>query len=166
MKIESAEEKDTQAIVSIFIANQDDPGLFQEPESEVRRNLGDFSVVRDTDGRVVACAGLHSDSPELAEVYGVAVLPELQGRGIGAKLMGKCKERAVASQRSHLWLATVKPEYFQRYSFRPISRWSLPASVLLRKLRQVFQQPVQRWIPALFGRHTFMKCSLLDGQGS
>jgi amino-acid N-acetyltransferase len=166
MTIESAEEKDAQAIVSIFIANQDDPGLFQEPESEVKRNLRDFSVVRDADGKAIACAGLHRDSAELAEVYGVAVLPELQGRGIGAMLIRKCKERAAASQLTHLWLATVKPEYFQRYSFRPISRWSLPASVLLRKVRQVFLQPVQRWVPALLGRHTFMKCSLLDRQGS
>jgi N-acetylglutamate synthase-like GNAT family acetyltransferase len=62
MTIESAEEKDAQAIVSIFIANQDDPGLFQEPESEVKRNLRDFSVVRDADGKAIACAGLHRDS--------------------------------------------------------------------------------------------------------
>ena len=102
---------------------------------------------------------------ELAEIYGVAVLPELQGQGIGATLIQKCKERAAASQVTHLWLATFKPDYFRRYSFRSISRWSLPASVLQRKLRQVFEQPVQRWALALLGRHTFMKCNLLDKQG-
>jgi len=160
MKVESATTKDTQAIISIFAANQDDPGLFQESEAEVRRNLKDFLVARDAAGRAVACAGIHRDSAELAEIFGVAVLPEFQGQGIGAALMRECKERAAASRLMHLWLATVKPEYFRRFLFRPISRWSLPAPVLLRKLRQVLRQPVQRWVPALRGRHTFMQCSL------
>ncbi|MBZ5706780.1 MAG: GNAT family N-acetyltransferase [Acidobacteriia bacterium] len=164
MTIEPATVNDTQAIVSVFIANQYDPGLFQEHEAEVKRNLRDFLVVRDANGKVVACAGLHRDSAELAEIYGVAVLPELQGQGIGAILMRKCTEQAVAGQVTHLWLATIKPEYFRRYSFRPISRWSLPTSVLLRKLRQVFQQPVQRWVPVLLGRHTFMHCNLVEKQ--
>src|SRR5262249_29160040 len=157
---------DTQAIVSIFIANKGDPGLFQEPEVEVRRTLRDFLVARDANGKVVACAGLHHDSAELAEIYGVAVLPEFQGQGIGAMLMQKCKERAATCRLAHLWLATVRHEYFRRYSFRPISRWSLPTSVLLRKFRHVFQQPVHRWVPVLLGRHTFMKCNLPDEQSS
>jgi len=157
MIIGSATVEDVQAIVSIFVSNRSDPGLFQESEAGVRRNLGDFLVARDANGRVVACSGLHRDSAELAEVYGVAVLPELQGQGIGAMLMQKCKERAFASQLTCLWLATVKPEYFRRYSFCTISRWSLPTSVLLRKFRQVFEQPVQRWVPVLFGRHTFIE---------
>ena len=166
MTIDSAAAEDTQSIVSIVFANKSDPGLFQETQAQVRRNLRDFLVVRDANGRVVACLGLHRDSPELAEVYGVAVLPELQGQGIGAMLMQKCKERAVASQLTSLWLATVKPEYFRRYSFLTISRWSLPPSVLLRKFRQVLQQPVQRWVPVLLGRHTFMKCDLRERPGS
>jgi amino-acid N-acetyltransferase len=160
MTIEPATEKDAQTIVALFVANKSDQGLFQESTEEVKRNLRDFFVARAAGGRVVACAGLHRDSQELAEIYGVAVLPELQGRGIGRLLMQKCKDRAAAGGIAYLWLATIKPEYFRRYSFHPISRWSLPAAVLWRKLRQVFQQPLSRWAPALFGRHTFMKCDL------
>lgn len=44
MRIEPATVHDTQAIVSIFIANKGDPGLFQESDAEVRRNLQDFLV--------------------------------------------------------------------------------------------------------------------------
>ena len=80
--IDSAAAEDTQSKVSIFLANKSDPGLFQETQAQVRRNLRDFLVVRDANGGVVACLGLHRDSPELAEVYGVAVLPELKGRGL------------------------------------------------------------------------------------
>ena len=166
MIIESATIADVQAIVSIFVSNRSDPGLFQEPAAQVQENLADFLVARDADGSIVACLGVHRDSNELAEVYGVAVLPRLQGQGIGAMLLQKCKGRALASHISLLWLATVKPKYFSRYSFRPISRWNLPTSVLLRKVRLVFQQPILRWLPTLFGRHIFMTCDLREGQGS
>ncbi len=166
LRIEPATAQDAHAIVAILLANEADPGLFQESEIEVRRNLGDFLVAWDANGRAVACSGIHRDSADLAEIYAVAVLPEFQGKGIGVQLLQKCKEWASGSGLTYFWLATVKPEYFRRYSFHPISRWSLPAPVLMRKLRQVFQQPARRWIPALLGRHTFMKCSVRDGHSS
>lgn len=162
MRVERARTEDAKSIVSILVANRGDPGLFQEAEEQVRRNLGDFLVTLDPDGKVVGCAGMHRDSEELAEIYGVAVRPEYQGRGIGGMLMQKCKERATENHVKNLWLATIKPDYFRRYSFEPVSRWTLPSSVLLRKLRQVFQQPVNRWVPVLCGRHTFMWCRLED----
>lgn len=158
--IEPASVADIQAIAAVFSSNRSDRGLFQEPVTELKRNLADFLVARDADGCVVGCLGLHRDTAELAEVYGMAVLPKFQGQGIGTKLLQECKRRAVATDVSLLWLATVKPEYFSRYSFRPTSRRELPASVLLRKLRLVFQQPAQRWVPVLLGLHTFMICDL------
>jgi hypothetical protein len=55
------------------------------------------------------------------------------------------------------WLATAKPSYFARFGFQPISRFQLPIRVLWTKLRLIFQQPPARWLPALLGRHTFMR---------
>lgn len=163
MTIEPATMADLKAIAAVFLSNKSDRGLFQEPLPEIKRNLADFLVARDANGGVVACAGLHRDTDKLAEIYGVAVLPEFQGQGIGTTLLQECRRRAVAAHISFLWLATVKPEYFSRHSFGPVSRWTLPAPVLLRKFRLVFQQPVLRWVPALFGRHTFMICDLGEG---
>jgi amino-acid N-acetyltransferase len=150
---------DAMAISAVLALNRDDPGLFQESATAVARTLGDFLVAHNH-ARIVGCAGLHPDSPELAEVYAVAVTPQCQGQGIGRQLMEACRQRARSNGIRYLWLATVKPEYFSRYGFQPISRWELPASVLLRKLRQTFQQPRARWLPALFGRHTFMRCAV------
>jgi amino-acid N-acetyltransferase len=155
--IESARTEDALAISSVLAMNRDDPGLFQESAIAVAGTLVDFFVARNEAGRIVGCAGLHRDSPELAELYAVAVVPQCQGQGIGRQLTQTCQERARMSGIRHVWLATVKPEYFSRHGFHPMSRWELPASVLLRKLRQTFQQPPGRWLPALLGRHTFMR---------
>ena len=56
-----------------------------------------------------------------------------------------------------LWLGTAKPQYFARFGFKPMSRWHLPLSLLIYKLWLVFRQPMERWIPAVFGRHVFMR---------
>jgi amino-acid N-acetyltransferase len=152
-----ARANDAAAISSILAMNRDDPGLFQESTAAVADSLGDFFVARDKTQRVVGCAGLHRESQALAEIYAVAVSPTCQGQGIGRQLMGACQQRAGSSGIREVWLATIKPEYFSRYGFQPISRWDLPASVLLRKLRQTLRQPLGRWVPALAGRHTFMR---------
>ena len=81
MTIEPATGKDTQAIVSIFIANNRDPGLFQESETRVRGKLQDCLVARNPIGGVVACAGLHRDSDQLAEIYGLASLTRTSRSG-------------------------------------------------------------------------------------
>jgi len=155
--VEQATKDDVSAIVVVFAANREDRGLFQESESEVRSNLGDFFVARHAQRGVVGCAALHRCSPTMAEILGVAVLPAFQGQGVGHLLMQHCECVAKDAGVGRLWLATIKPAYFARFGFKPISRWDLPAPVLLRKLRQVFQQPVERWLPAVVGRHTFMQ---------
>jgi amino-acid N-acetyltransferase len=152
-----AKTGDAEAISSVLTANRDDPGLFQESAPAVARTLEDFFVARNEAGKVVGCAGLHRDSAELAEVYAVAVTPDCQGQGIGGHLMHACHQRARSSGIHHLWLATIKPAYFSRYGFEPMSRWESPASVLVRKLRQTLRQRGGRWLPALFGQHTFMR---------
>lgn len=163
MIIEPATAADVPAIVAVFAANRGDHGLFRERESDVRRNWPNFLVAREADGSVVGCAGVHRDPDGWAELFGVAVLPRLQAKGIGSDLVPKCVEKAAASGVSHLWLGTMKPGYFARFGFHQVPRRALPAAVLLRKLRQVFHQPVEHWTPVLFNlRHTFMLRELND----
>lgn len=158
--IRPAVTDDAAAISRVLAVNRADRGLFQESAAAVVRSIEDFLVACNGAGQIVGCAGLHRDSARLAEIYAVAVTPQCQGQGVGRQLMQACKQRARSAGIRHLWLATVKPEYFIGYSFQAISRWELPASALLRKLRHTLQQPVERWLPALFGRHTFLRCTL------
>jgi len=163
--IEQARISDAGAISNILASNREDPGLFQESAKAVRCAIDDFVVARSETGEVIGCAGLHRDSFALGEVYAVAVTPKYQGQGIGGQLMRSCELSGRTQGIRHLWLATIKPAYFSRYGFEIISRWELPGSVLLRKLRQTFRQPAGRWLPTLFGRHTLMRQRLEFGAG-
>jgi ribosomal protein S18 acetylase RimI-like enzyme len=53
----------------------------------------------------------------------IGVVPELQGRGIGSKLMVKCCER-IDSQKDASYLETDRPEnlpFYQRFGFKVIA---------------------------------------------
>lgn len=155
--IVEASEQDVGDIVSILRANRGDPSMFLRSPANVRKNLRDLIVAKDTGEQIIGCAALHKYSPTLGEILSVGVLPDFHGQGIGSRLMENCIQQADANGIEQLWLATVKPGYFRRFGFKRFSRWKLPASVLSYKLRQVFQQPLRRWLPAILGKFTFME---------
>jgi amino-acid N-acetyltransferase len=159
MLIREALDADVGSIFAVLCANRNDSSLFQQPEHQVRRTLGDFILATDEMGILLGCAALHWHSEENAEILAVAVVPEAQGHGVGGALMCECVQRAISKSPDGLclWLATAKPGYFQRFGFLPIPGFRLPFLVLWTKFRLVLQQPPARWVPALLGRHTFMK---------
>ncbi|HJZ66827.1 MAG TPA: GNAT family N-acetyltransferase [Blastocatellia bacterium] len=155
--IDAAADSDVSGIVAVLRANQDDRSLFQRSAANVGRHLRDFLVAKDAAGRIVGCAAVHRYSTTLAEVLSVAVLPKAQGQQVGRGLVDACLRRGEALGVTWLWLATLKPGYFARFGFEPMSRWGLPAWVLWAKLRQVFEQTPDHWFPSLMGRQTFMR---------
>lgn len=152
---------DAEGIAAALRANRGDRSLFQRSVRDVLRHIADFLVVRDAGARVIGCAALHCHSHRVAEILSVAVLPERQGRGLGALLVRACEERARALGRIELWLGTAKPAYFARLGYSSGSRWRFlllcgGPGILANKLAAVTAQPPARWLPALVGRHTWM----------
>lgn len=157
VSLRSAKPEDIQRIGEVLRFNLSDVSLFQQPLREVRRNLPEFVLAEDNRGSVVGCAQLHCYKRGTVEILAVSVHPNSQGQGVGKALMRRCIDSAMSRDARLVWLATAKPIYFARYGFEPISKWDLSVGVLFHKLRLVFQQPTSRWLPALAGRHTFMK---------
>jgi N-acetylglutamate synthase-like GNAT family acetyltransferase len=146
---------DAPRIVELLRANCDDPSMFVRSQSDVRAHVRDFLIAEDDHHRTVGCAAFHEHSAWLAELLSVAVEPSLHGLGVGSALVEESLEQA-AQRGGLVFLATAKPEYFSRFGFTPISKWVLPAGVLVDKFAKVLAQPIRRWIPSLLGRHTFM----------
>ena len=154
--IRRATPADIAAIEMVLRASAGDPSLFQQSARQIRRTLGDFIVADDGCGRLLGCAALRRSGDRLGELLAVAVHPGAQRSGVGSTLVRSAVDLARQAGMGRVWLATARPAYFARHGFRTISRWSLPVRELVHKLRLVLQQPLRRWLPAIFGRHEFM----------
>ena len=156
LTIRQATPSDVGAIARLLRANCRDPSLFQQTDAQISATVDAFRVAT-RDGDVLGCAALVERAGGQAEILGVAVDPAHHRHGIGGALIDSLV--AIARRRGVglLWLGTAKPGYFARFGFTRMSRWRLPIRLLLHKLRLVFRQPVARWLPAIFGRHVFMR---------
>ncbi len=153
MIIRRAKPTDAPTIEHVLTANRADPSLFQQPLRRIRRQINDF-VVAESGGEIVGCAALHWHRADNVEILAFAVLPEHHGAGIGKALMTACLE--VTDGSGTVWLSTRKPGYFDRFGFRSVSMWSMPLTVLLTKVRLIFEQPLRRWLTAVT-RSQFMR---------
>jgi len=164
LEVGPARDGEADSIAAVLAANAEDLSLFQRDAPDVARHLGDFVVARDGD-RIVGCAALKVHAPWLAEILSVSVLPERQGTGVGRRLVAACEARAAELGIATVCLATVKASYFARFGYAAGSRWAFllraaGPGVALNKLGAVFSQPPGRWVPALLGRHTWMRRDL------
>lgn len=152
--IRNARPSDVPAVHRLFAENRSDPSLFQQSSARIASHIDAFRVV-EQGGEVIACVCISRWTQDIAEIYGVAVHPSHQRRGVGSRII----EHALIEleQTPFVWLGTRKPEYFARLGFRRMSRWRLPVWLLASKLLLVFGQPPTRWLSAIFGGHVFMQ---------
>ena len=67
--------------------------------------------------RIVGCAALEVYNRKLAEVRGLAVAPEMQGRGVGKLLVSACVERARARKVLEVMAITSSEDFFKSCGF-------------------------------------------------
>jgi len=154
-EVTAARPSDLDAIHRTLRANRADPSLFQQPRADLAAGIDEFLVAREGP-HVVGCIQVHSHGRGGVEILAVAVHPDRHGRGVGGLMMRAAIARAEALS-PFVWLGTAKPAYFARHGFERMSRLRLPLRVLVGKLPKVARQPLRRWLPALFGRHVFMR---------
>ena len=163
MQVRRSNIADISTVSCRLRSNVREVSLFQRTEREIGRNIVDLLVAEDK-GRAVGCVALHKYKGGIAEIRALSVLGSSRNSGVGRMLIEECVGIAVSEKFDLLWLATAKPLYFEKSGFRPMSRWSLPRHILRKKLTLVFKQPVDRWLPALFGTHSFMRYSARQKQ--
>jgi amino-acid N-acetyltransferase len=109
-----------------FFANRGE--MLARPLSEIYENLRDFVVIRDGD-RVVACAALHINWSDLAEIKSVAVSEECQREGAGSRLITACLKEARRLGLPTVFCLTYKPAFFEKLGFSQIDKMELPQKV-------------------------------------
>ena len=113
------------SLVNLFAAQGE---MLGRSRSELYEGLRDFFVV-EHDGTILGCSALHINWEDLAEVRSLAVLADLQGRGIGKTLVNACIEEARSLGISRIYALTYRPGFFEGIGFSKVPKDSLPHKV-------------------------------------
>lgn len=96
--------------------------------SEIYENVRDYFIIRDGE-KVVACAALHVNWSDLAEIRSVAVAEDKQGQGVGEKLIKACLKDAGRLGIQTVFCLTYKPGFFEKLGFTQVDKMELPQKV-------------------------------------
>lgn len=94
------------------------------PEQLVQRNLPRVPsfFVACVGGKLIGCCALQVYSKRLAEVRSLAVHPDFQDRGVAAKLVECCTQRARDLGIKELFAVTSRTSFFERLGFATFRR--------------------------------------------
>jgi len=96
--------------------------------SEIYENIRDFVVFHEGT-KVIACAALHIDWADLAEIKSLAVVKEKQSQKLGSLLVKTCVAEAVELGVGTIFCLTYKPAFFEGLGFRLVDKMELPRKV-------------------------------------
>jgi N-acetylglutamate synthase-like GNAT family acetyltransferase len=115
-----------ETLMAPFVATGD---LLPRSNYDLCRHIKEYVVAEALGGEIVACASLKVYSTELAEIAGLAVRDDQQGRGLGRALVEALVAEARAVGVTEVFALTRKPEFFYRLEFRPEERQAFPLKV-------------------------------------
>lgn len=96
--------------------------------AELYTNVRDFYVYADEQG-LGGCVALHIDLVDLAEVRSLVVRPDLQGKGVGRKLLLAVVAEAQTMEIARVYALTRVPVFFERNGFYQVDKQALPHKV-------------------------------------
>ena len=96
--------------------------LLPRPLTDIYERIRDFWVAVDADGQVVGCAALRIWWHDLAEVRSLAVAPEAEGLGYGARLVDAVAREATRYGVRNLFALTRIEGWFARHGFHAVDR--------------------------------------------
>lgn len=127
-KIEKARIGDAPQIHKLINYFADRGEMLARPLSEIYENIRDYFVVREGE-RVIACAALHINWSDLAEIKSVAVAEDSQRQGIGEHLIKACLKEAKRLGIATVFCLTYKPAFFEKSGFDQVDKITLPHKV-------------------------------------
>jgi len=128
LKIEKARISDVTQMHKLINYFADKGEMLARPLSEIYENIRDYFVVRQGE-QVIACAALHVNWSDLAEIKSVAVAEDSQRQGIGDQLVEACFREAKELGIPTIFCLTYKPAFFEKLGFSQVEKAELPHKV-------------------------------------
>ena len=128
MKPEKARITDATQMHKLINSFADRGLMLPRSLSEIYENIRDYYIIKNGD-RVIACASLHVNWADLAELKSVAVAEEYHKRGIGRMLIQACLNDAVALNIPTVFCLTYQRGFFESFGFKELDKMDLPQKV-------------------------------------
>ena len=128
MNPEKARVSDVPQIHKLINFFGDKDEMLARSLREIYENIRDYFVVRQN-GQVVACAALHINWSDLAEIKSLAVTEDYQRQGIGTRIVEACIREIVSLGIPTVFCLTYKPEFFEKSGFSRIDKAELPLKI-------------------------------------
>ena len=125
MALRKASMRDISNLLSLINAYAAKGVMLPRTEFELSENIRDFTVAYD--GSVLAgCGALHFYTPGSAELRSLAVLPAMEGRGVGRMLVDTLEAEARENDLEAIFAFTYVPQFFEKLGFAEVERGELP----------------------------------------
>jgi N-acetylglutamate synthase-like GNAT family acetyltransferase len=115
-----------EVLMAPFVATGD---LLPRTNYDLCRHIKEYVVAEDADGAIVGTASLKVYSTQLAEIAGLAVRDDQQGRGVGRALVESVLDDARALGLTQVFGLTRKPVFFLRLGFSVVEKEQFPLKV-------------------------------------
>jgi amino-acid N-acetyltransferase len=128
--IRKADIRDVPGIRKFLAGFQDDP--LPRTLAYLYEHLRDYWIWELPVWRSYAIGGvasLHICWDGWAEIRSLAVDPDVQGQGIGSKLVERCLSEAETLRMKNVFVLCRGPEFFRRFGFHEIKKESLPVRI-------------------------------------
>ncbi|MDR0841829.1 MAG: N-acetyltransferase [Acidobacteriota bacterium] len=133
-KARIADVGEISRIVNFYAESQQ---MLPKTHVQLYENLRDFSVVQDSEGRILACGALHIYWKDLAEIRAIAVTEGMNRNGIGTILAEQLIEEARELGLEEVFCFTYVPKFFNSLGFIRVEHSVLP----LKVYNECFQCP-------------------------
>jgi amino-acid N-acetyltransferase len=127
--IRPARVGDVPGIYEQILVFADKKQMIRRSMAELYESIREYIVAVDTDNRVVGCVSLHVFWKDLAEIRGLAVADEIQGRGVGRRLIEACWQSARELEIKSVFTLTNAVVFFEKCGYRRIDKSELPQRI-------------------------------------
>lgn len=109
--------------------------IYAEKGLMLHRSLSElFETIRqyrvyEEDGKIIGVCGLHISWEDLAEIRGLAIDPDHDGKGIGKKLASEAIGEAIELGIPRVFALTYVPSFFEKLGFREIDKSTFPHKI-------------------------------------
>ena len=128
IKVEKARVSDANSMHRMISYFADKGEMLPRALSDIYEGIRDYFVVRKGN-QVIACAALHVNWGDLAEIRSLAVAEQEQNQKIGSLLIQACFNEAKELGIPKVFCLVRKPGFFERQGFQLIDKTDLPQKV-------------------------------------